>query len=91
MVLVAATVEDGGVDAGRLGALREELATLGGLLERLETAKVGFRPVDGRQGATRRVVDELGGDPAVGAKDRDARTLWPGVIFRQPVPKSLLT
>src|ERR671917_2445008 len=75
VVLVAAAVEDDGLDAGGLRALGQQLPGLGGLLHRLERAQVGLRPVDGGQRAARIVVDELGEDAAVRAEDADARAL----------------
>src|ERR1044071_10178571 len=41
VVLVAAAVEHGGLDACGLGALGQQLPGLGGLLHRLERAQVG--------------------------------------------------
>src|SRR3954468_22431470 len=75
VVLVAAAIEHGGLDAGGLRALGEQLAGLAGLLHRLEAAQVGFDPADRRQRATPVVIDELGEHAAVGAEHRDARTL----------------
>src|SRR5262245_1393677 len=75
VVLVAAAVEHGGLDAGGLAALAEQLARALGLLHRLEAPQVGLRPVDRRQGAAGVVVDELGEDPAVGAEHGDAGAL----------------
>ena len=62
VVLVAAAVEHGGLDAGGLRALGQQLAGALGLLERLERAQVGLGPVDGGQRAAGVVVDELGED-----------------------------
>jgi ribosomal protein L6 len=46
VVLVAAAVEDRALDAGRLRALREQLAGLRALLLRLEAAEVRLGPLD---------------------------------------------
>src|SRR5919204_1760637 len=43
VVLVAAAVEHGGLDAGGLGALGQQLAGPLGLLHRLQRAQVGLR------------------------------------------------
>src|SRR5215218_5745848 len=75
VVLVAAAVEHGGLDAGGLRTLGQQLAGLRGLLHRLERAQVGLGPVDRGDRATGVVVDELGEDAAVGAVDADARAL----------------
>src|ERR687896_2310885 len=75
VVLVAAAIEHGALDAGGLGALGEQLAGAARLVHRLEAAEVRLRPGDGGQRAAGVVVDQLGEDPAVGAKDGDARAL----------------
>src|SRR5918992_3063254 len=75
VVLVAAAVEHGALDAGALRALGEQLAGPLRLLHRLQGAQVGLGPADGRQRAAGVVVDELGEDPAVGAEHGDARAL----------------
>src|SRR3954447_1669301 len=82
VVLVAAAIEHGGVDAGGLGARREQLARLVGLLHRLERAQIGRGPLDRRDRATGVVVDELGEHAPVGAEHRDARTLGRAVHLR---------
>src|ERR1700754_812844 len=82
VVLVAAAIEHGGVDAGGLGARREQLARLVGLLHRLERAQVGLGPLDRRDRATAVVVDELGEHAAVGAEHRDPRALGGAVHLR---------
>src|SRR3954447_1149681 len=75
VVLVAAAVAHGGLDAGGLRPLGQQLAGPLGLLHPLERAQVGLGPGDGGQRAAGVVVDELGEDPAVGAEHRDARAL----------------
>src|SRR5438552_13445194 len=45
VVLVAAAVEDGGLDSRRLGALRQQLPGPSGLIHRRQAAQLGFRPV----------------------------------------------
>src|SRR5215210_7489925 len=89
VVLVAAAVEDGVLDAGGLRAVGEDLAGLGGLLHRLERAQVGLGPVDGGQRAARVVVDELGEDAAVGAEHADARALGGAVHLRADAAAAL--
>src|SRR6478609_8633651 len=71
VVLVAAAVEDGGLDARGTRALGQQRTGPAGLLHRLERAQVVLRPGDGGQRAPGVVVDELGGDAAVGAEDGD--------------------
>jgi hypothetical protein len=75
VIAVAAAVEDRGLDAGGLRALGQHGARAGRLLHRLEAAQIGLGPVDGGQRAAGVVVDELGGDAAVGAEHGDARAL----------------
>src|SRR3954451_10441248 len=75
VVLVATTVEHGGLDARRLGALRQQLAGLARLLHGLHAAQVALGPRHRGQRAAGDVVDELGVDAAVGAEHRDARAL----------------
>src|SRR4051795_1004726 len=75
VVLVAAAVEDGALDAGGLGALGYEGADARRALHRLEVADARLRPLRGGQGTTRLVVDELGEQAAVGAAHRQARAL----------------
>src|SRR5690349_7395632 len=89
VVLVAAAVEHGGLDAGGLRALREQLAGLVGLLHRLERAQVGLGPVDRGQRAAAVVVDELGEHAAVGAEDADARALGGAVHLRADAAAAL--
>src|SRR5581483_10303808 len=71
VVLIAAAIEDGALDAGGLRALGEQRADPRGLLHRLEVAGLG--PLRGRQRTPALVVDELGEDAPVGAEDREAR------------------
>src|SRR5919106_1483070 len=59
VVLVAAAVEHGALDAGGLRALGEQLAGLRGLLQRLEALEVGLGVGDGGQRVAALVVDEL--------------------------------
>src|SRR5439155_19962145 len=73
VVLVAAAVEHGALDAGRLGALGEQLAGLGGLLQRLEALEVGLGVGDGGQRMAALVVDELREDTTIGPEHADAR------------------
>src|SRR5918911_901464 len=75
VVLVAAAVEHGGLDAGGLRALGQQGAGASGLLHRLERAQVGLGPGDRGQRAARVVVDELGEDAAIGAEHGDPRAL----------------
>src|SRR3954467_4118545 len=82
VVLVAAAVEHGGLDAGGLGALGQQRAGLGGLLHGLERAQVGLGPIDRGHRAAGLVVDELGEDAAVGAEHADARPLGGAVDLR---------
>src|SRR3954447_4773507 len=73
VVLVAAAIEHGALDAGGLGALGEQLAGLRGLLQRLEALEIGLGVGDGGQRVAALVVDELGEDAPVGPEDADAR------------------
>src|SRR3712207_3644159 len=68
VVLVAAAVEHGGLDARGLGPLGEKLARALGLLHLGQGAKIGLGPVDRGQRAPGHVVDELHHDAAVGAE-----------------------
>src|SRR3954451_2235357 len=87
--LVAATVEDDGLDARGLRALGQQRTGALGLLHRLERAQVGLRPLHGGQRAAGVVVDDLGEDPAVGAEHRDARALGRAVYLRAHAPAAL--
>src|SRR5215210_707408 len=71
VVAVSASIEDRGLDAGGLGALREQLARALCLLHPGQRLEVVLGPVDGGQRAARRVVDELREDAAVGAEHGD--------------------
>src|SRR3954471_13438700 len=73
--LISAAVEDHGVDAGFLRPGRQQLARLGRLLHRLEGTQPVLGPLDRSQRVALVVVDELGEQPAVGAKHRDPRAL----------------
>jgi hypothetical protein len=73
VVPVAAAIEDAGLDPGRLGALRQQLAGPLRLLDRRELAQLRLDPVDRGQSVALAVVDELGEDAAVGAVDGEAR------------------
>ena len=75
MEAVAAAVEDAGLDAGRLGALGEQLADPLGLLRAGQLAKLVLGPGDGHERPPRVVVDQLRADPAVRAKHGDAGPL----------------
>jgi hypothetical protein len=75
VVLVAAAVEDAGLDAGGLGALGQQFAGLLGLVAGRELAQIGLDPVDGGDRMALGVVDELSEDPAIGAVDGEARAL----------------
>src|SRR5829696_2161712 len=75
VVAVSTAVEDRGVDAGGLRALREQLARALGLLHAGQRLEVVLRPVDGGQRAARGVVDELREDAPVGAEHGDPRPL----------------
>ena len=75
VVLVAAAVEDGGLDPGRLGPLGQQFAGLRGALGRGERAQLRLDPVDRGQRVPGDVVDQLGEDALVGAVDGEARTL----------------
>src|SRR4051794_37013524 len=82
VVLVTATVEDRGVDAGFLGARGEQLARFVRLLHRLERAQLRLGPLDRSERAARVVVDELGEQAAVGAEHGDARTYRRAIHLR---------
>src|SRR2546423_15245393 len=73
VVLVAAAIEHGALDAGGLGAPGEQLAGLGGLLQRLQALEIGLGVGDSGQGVAALVVDELSEDAPVGPEDADAR------------------
>src|SRR3954466_15503023 len=73
VVAVAAAVEHGTLDAGRLGPLGQQRADLRRLLHRLQRPHVALGPLRGGHRAAGLVVDELGEDPAVRAADRQAR------------------
>src|SRR6185312_6437437 len=75
VIAVAAAVEDGLGDAGRLGPLGERRAGPLGPLGLGQLAQLGLVPVDRRQRAPRHVVDQLRADAAVGAEHRDPRAL----------------
>src|ERR1700693_4801035 len=73
VILIAATVEHGLLDAGLLGALREQFADALGLLHRLQSPQLGLGPVDRCDRPRGVVVDQLHEQPAVGAKHGDPR------------------
>src|ERR1700731_1678752 len=73
VIAVAATVEDGLGDAGRPRTLGERLPGTPRPLGFGQRAQLGLEPVHGRQRTSGRVVDQLRGDPLVGAEHRDAR------------------
>src|SRR5690606_21924707 len=74
VVLVAAAVEDHGVDPGGLGTLGDELADLAGLggLVVAGGAQVGLERRGGRHGLADRVVDDLHHHVARGAGHDEA-------------------
>src|SRR5262245_29067165 len=75
VVLVAAAVEHAGLDPGLLRPAGQKFARLFGLVGGAEHAQLGLGPVDRRHGVAGAVVDQLGEYTAVGAVDREARTL----------------
>src|SRR6188472_3087505 len=76
VVLVAGTVKDHAVDAGRLGALGDELTDLLGLrgLVALEAPQVRLHGGGVGEGAADQVVDDLAGDVLRGTGDHEAGT-----------------
>src|SRR5262249_39181730 len=86
---VTAAVEDAGLDARLLRALRQRLADLLGLLHRPERAELRLGPAGRRNGATGRVVDELGEDALVRAEDGHARTLGGAAHLGAHTPAAL--
>src|SRR5271166_665545 len=70
---IAAAIEYGFGDTGSLGPLGERLAGAPGALGLRQGAKLGLEPVHGRERAPRGVVDQLRGQPPVGAEHRDPR------------------
>src|SRR5687767_6785669 len=73
VVAVAAAVEDRALQARRLGALGQQRAGARGLLHAAQALERVLGPHDGGQGPAGVVVDELGGDPAVGAEHGQPR------------------
>src|SRR5215217_6463308 len=69
VVLVAAAVEQAGLDVRLLGPAGQDLAGALGLVERCELPELGLRPCDGDDRPGLVVVDELGEHPAVRPKD----------------------
>src|ERR1700728_4534535 len=65
VVAVSAAIEHGVADAGRRGALREQLAGARGALRAGQRPQFGLGPVDGGDGGAGDVVDQLRGDAAV--------------------------
>src|SRR3954451_19418073 len=82
VVLVAAAIEHGRLDAGGLRTLGEQLPCGIGLLDRLERAQVRLGPLDRGERDAGVVVDELGEHAPVGAEHRDARALGAAVDLR---------
>ena len=90
VVLVAAAVEDRGLDAGGLGALGEQRADAGGLLHLGEALEVALGPVDGGQRAAGDVVDELRGlsiDDVLGLSGREQAS---ETITAEPVQEAVV-
>src|SRR4051794_15170642 len=75
VVAVAAAVEDDGLGAGVLRALRDQLAGALGLLHPRQLAQVGLGPVDGGERVAAHVIDDLGLHTAVRAEDREPRAI----------------
>src|SRR5665213_355523 len=75
VIEVAAAVEDHARDAGGLTALGDQRPGPARALGARQRAQLGLGPVDRCERAARDVVDQLGGDAAVGAKDGDAGPL----------------
>src|SRR6478672_72354 len=67
---VSAAIEHAVLRARLLGALREQLACALGLVHPREALQVLFGPVDGGDGASAHVVDELGLYATVRAEHR---------------------
>src|SRR5262249_7212505 len=70
VVAVAAAIEDTAGDSRLLRPCGEELAHALGGLQRGELADLRLGPRDRGDRSAARVIDELGGDAAVGPKDR---------------------
>src|SRR6266540_2903624 len=75
VVLVAAAIEDAGLDSGRASTVRDKLANTLCLLHRPERAKLRLGPVRGHERVPALVIDQLGEQAAVRAVDRQARAL----------------
>src|SRR3954452_19372833 len=75
VVAVSATVEDTGLDPGRLGSLGEKLTGALGLLHRGELAELVLGPGGRGHRAAGVVVDQLGEDTTVRPVHRQARAL----------------
>src|SRR5437879_7631662 len=88
VVAVPAAVEDGLLDAGGLRALGEDDPRASSALGLLQRSQLGLVPVDGRQRVTGAVVDQLGREPAVGAKHGDPRSRGCARDLRPHAPPS---
>src|SRR5579884_3554130 len=75
VVLVAAAVEHGAVDARRLRPLGDQLADAARLVHPAQGPQLRLGPARGRERAAGVVVDQLREDPARGAEHRDPRAL----------------
>src|SRR3954454_24285602 len=75
VVAVAAAVEHAGLHAGVLGPLGQQLAGLLGLLLGVELAEIRLGPHHRGQRVAAIVVDQLGLDATIGAKDGQPGTL----------------
>src|ERR1700730_15855990 len=75
VIAVAAAIEHRLADARRLGALGERVGGAFGALGLGQRAKLGLIPVHGGERTPARVVDQLRGEPLVGAKHRDPRAV----------------
>src|SRR5580704_6523107 len=89
VVLIAAAVEHGGVDSGRLGSVCQQRAGARGLLHPLQPAQVALGPVDRGDRASGVVVDELREDAAIRAEHGDARALGGAADLGPDAPAAL--
>src|SRR5690349_17276471 len=89
VVLVAAAVEDGGLDARGLRALGQQHAGTAGLVHAGKGLELGLGPRDRGQRGPVDVVDELRHDAPVGAEHGDARALRRARDLRTDAPAPL--
>src|SRR4051812_9260919 len=75
VVAVAAAVEDDGLGAGVLGALRDQLARAFGLIHARQVLELLLGPVDRGERVAADVVDDLGLNATVRAEHREPRTV----------------